>query len=154
MPWALVSCGPEPGSPEAAVEAFLDACQDGDEPAMFAVIQASDRELLRKLRDQGGQHSFGPGAGFDYEIGDIRTRGVTATCEVRLSKDGEEETQSLALIKEEGQWRVDLVPDEMVPLFEGLDGMMESMAEGMGRSMEDAMRSMASEMQRELGEKR
>jgi hypothetical protein len=77
---------------------------------------------------------------------------VTATVAVTLSTGEARETRSLALVREDGAWRIDLIPDEMAPLLEGLDGSMESMATGLGNRVDDALRSIGRDGDTDLQE--
>ena len=73
------------GSPEAALQAFLQAALDGDDDETIAALVPEAREQCRReIRLDGGAWSS-PGTGF--ELDELAVDGETATGEVTMRSD-------------------------------------------------------------------
>jgi hypothetical protein len=140
----LASCtGGGGSSPTGAVKAFMEASKSGNKDAAMKCVQAKDREFLQKMEAQ--QKTSTPmmvPKDFTYKINEEKVTGETATVKVTGVQNGKEQTQELKLVKEDGAWKIDLIPDEMQGMIEGIGGAggeaMKAMGEQMKKAMEDA----------------
>jgi hypothetical protein len=145
MVLSLVSCtGGGSSSPSGAVTGFMEASKAGNKDGAMKYVQTKDRELLQKMEAKQGasKESMVP-PNFTYKITGEKVTGDTAVVTVTGNHDGKEQTQELKLVKEDGAWKIDLIPDEMHKIMEGMGG-----AAGV-----EAMKTMGEKMQKEMGEK-
>lgn len=139
--WMSVSCGSGTETPKGTVQAFIDASKAGDEAVAMEFVEKSDREFIKKMQEENtARQDFGPPKDATFVLGEEKIDGDKATVEVATRKDGEEEKNTLNLVRQDGVWKIDLIPDEMKQFMEGLKGMSESLKRGveeMGESMKE-----------------
>ena len=139
---SLVSCSRS--SPSGTVTAFMEAGKAGNKDAAMQYLQSKDREFLKKMEaKQPSGKEFGAPKGASYRIGEEKIDGETATVKVQLTEGGQEKTQELKLVRESGQWKIDLVPDEMLQMMEGMmkgmnEGAMKELGEKLKKAVEEA----------------
>ena len=126
--FGLVSCTGGEATPTGAVNAFLAAGKSGDKKAFMNCLQASDRAFMEKMEGfaPAGKDFKAP-AGATFTVGDAKISGDTATVVVTTKEGGKETTQELKLVKEGGAWKIDLIPDEMHKMAEGLKDASEAL---------------------------
>lgn len=135
----LTSCGGGGASPNATVQGFLDASKRGDQDAAMQYVETGDRDFLESLKSKGqDQKKFGPPEGMSFTIGKVNVQGDTATVSVTGTKDGKDEVQQIKLVKQGGEWKIDLIPDELKKMMEGMGEMMKGMGEAMKKGFEEA----------------
>ena len=74
----------EPGTPEAALQDFLQAGFDGDSDAMFGLLTADSRAACETTRDQERFDEGSDSDGLRAELEGMTVEGATATAEVRF----------------------------------------------------------------------
>jgi hypothetical protein len=99
---------------------------------MMQYVEQGDREFLEELKSKGKEgQKFEPPPGMTFTVGEMKVEGDTATVMVTGTKDGKEETQQFKLIKQDGEWKIDLIPDEAKKMLENMDKMMRGMGDAM-----------------------
>jgi hypothetical protein len=133
---SLVSCSRS--SPSGTVTVFMEAGKAGNKDALMQCLESKDREFLKKMEaKQPAGREFGPPKGASYRIGEEKIDGETATVTVVTIEGGQEKPRELKLVRESGQWKIDLVPDGMLQMVEGMmKGMDEGAMKGMGEAMQ------------------
>lgn len=139
----LAGCG---GSGDTAIVVagkFWDALKDQDLEKAKSYCTKESAESLTLKEDADDQE-------VDYEFGDVD---ITKECvkiqTVLHSSSGEGESKAeltTVLVREKGEWRVD-VSQTMLSMF---GGAMENMMETMSDAMEDAMEEMSKKMNEEM----
>jgi hypothetical protein len=146
----LCGCGSDKDESLAVAKDFWKAMKDRniEEAKMYATsASANALTINEEEKDQEVEISFG-----DIELEDGKS---TIETNMRAINDGSEMTipMQTVLVKEEGEWKVD-VNLTMMSLFGGAMGaMMESMKEGMeelGKSMAEEMKASMDEMSQGL----
>jgi hypothetical protein len=123
----LVSCTGKK-SPTSTVNAFFEAVKKGDQSGLMAYLQKKDREFLEKMESrQAGKQSLMPAEGADYSIGDETINGETAMVAVTVVQAGKQKTERRRLVQEDGQWRIDLFPDEYLQMIGQTEGLQRAL---------------------------
>ena len=74
----------EPGTPEAALQDFLEAGIDGDSDAMFSLLTAESRAACENARDRNRFDDVTYSEGLHAELKEMTVTGSTATAKVRF----------------------------------------------------------------------
>jgi hypothetical protein len=136
----LVSCTGGESTPTGAVNAFLAAGKSGDKKAFMNCLQASDRAFMEKMEGFGAAGGdFKAPEGTTFTVGEAKISGDTATVVVTTNEKGNVTTQELKLVKEGGAWKIDILPDEMHKMAEGLKEAMEAGMKETTDSVKDAV---------------
>ena len=103
---------------------------------------------------EGRSSAFTPPKGFEYSIDEVEKNGLKATATVTVRSGGQRSTDTMQLVKERGQWKIDLIPAEMVPIIKQMGGAMNSMQTELQESVQATMREMEEAMRRQADRNR
>lgn len=140
--FCLLSCGSDFSSPSGTMETFLKAAQDGDEETYLLCLEKSDREWIQELSEKAGkeedesQHLPDEDSIEDYSIGEEKIDGDKATVKVTATTEGKEQTTTFNLVKVDGEWKIDMIPDELKKMGEVFEGFGKEFEKGMEEMME------------------
>jgi len=140
--FGLVSCTGGTSSPSGTVKAFMEAGKAGDKSGFMKCVESKDRKFFEKMEaKQPGRMMDPMGARKDlqYSVGEEKISGDTATVKVTVKDSGNEKTEELKLVKEDGQWKIDLIPDDMMKMVEGMEGAMKTIGADAKKQMEEAL---------------
>ena len=117
----LTSCPRKNESPTEVVRAFLAAQSSADGQELLSHVQEADREFLAKVggTDKAGRF-LSLAQGDSWTIGPERREGERVMVSVALDSNGVHTERILALVRENGRWRIDLVPDDVRQRIESL----------------------------------
>jgi len=117
---ALIAArGPEtyaPGTPEAALQEFLEAGIDGDSAVLLELITDESRDQCQSALDREGFNSPWHNDGLRVELEDITVTGDVATAEVRFHQRGTNDPfnnsswrydERFTLERVDGAWLID-----------------------------------------------
>ena len=117
---ALVAArGPEtyaPGTPEAALQGFLEAGIDGDSAALFALVTDESRDQCQSALDEERFDEPWHNDGLRAELEDMTVTGDVATAEVRFHQRGTNDLfgssswtydERFTLERVDGAWLID-----------------------------------------------
>lgn len=106
---AVTGCGDgggdEASDAQAAVEAFFNGMANNDAETTYNLLPEKSRsagsmeewgEYLNELED------------VTFEVAEVKVDGDTATVEVGATSGGQTETETVPLVKEDGEWKVDM----------------------------------------------
>jgi len=138
----LLSCGSDFSSPTNTVETFLNAAKDKDEETYLSCLEKRDREWIDEMSKKSGKKDeesdflTDEDSPTDYEIGEEKIDGDKATVEVTTESKGKKEKATISLVKEDGDWKIDMIPEELKSFGDMMEGMgkeLEGMMKGDGK---------------------
>jgi len=140
-------------TPEEVAKAFVEAGNNEDVDALFALMTAKAREALQpKEGEKEGAFQASEAKFENPVIGTATIEGEVAKVPVTVTKDGQEEKQILMMRKDAGEWRLSgagaALPGggEMIMEFE----MVAELARGLGEAMKEGFEEMGKNMQENM----
>jgi hypothetical protein len=144
------ACSQSSGDPKQVAAAFWEATQAGDiELAKSYAVESGSTELSQPDGDSSIEA---------FTLGETTIDGEEATVETRVTTRAEQGTIDVdfqtVLVRETGEWRVDLgrTTQEFATKFIGasLSDMAEQMGKALGEAMGSAMQGIADDMKQEI----
>ncbi|MBN2168833.1 MAG: DUF4878 domain-containing protein [Actinobacteria bacterium] len=111
----LAGCGGSGGGNDeaqvkAVAEKFMKASMEYDIEGILDTLSEKDKEGISdediEEAKKQSEASKGVDLGIDYEIGKVEIKGDEASVEISVKFAGEESTDNIYLLKENGEWKV------------------------------------------------
>ena len=110
---------------KAVAEKYADAATSFDIEAMLEVLSEKDREGFtdEQIEESKKQSEEMGDLDFDIkiEVGEVKVMGDEATVKMISEFGGEESTMTIYLVKENGEWKVDLMKSSSESMGDTLD---------------------------------
>jgi hypothetical protein len=141
-----------------AAALLATACGAGDDPgavaeAFWTASKAGDIELAKTYVAEGSKatmNNSGDSQLGDFSLGEVTVDGDRATVETDVASEEMELAFQTVLIRQEGDWKVDLdaTTDEMMRSLFGttMGDFTKKMGEAMGEAVGESMKAMADGM--------
>lgn len=108
---ALVGCGSGDSSsesPEEVAKAFFAAYGSKDADTVWSLLSANTKEQAGTEGKAELEKYFEELDSIEFTVGKVTVDGDKATAEVTATVSGEESTEDIPLVKEDGVWKVDM----------------------------------------------
>jgi hypothetical protein len=139
----LLGCGANPDEAKEVAQAFWEASKTGDTELAMSYVSNTSSARINQSEDDDPVG--------DIILGDAEVDGDEATVPTTLTNVGDETPMDVSfqttLIREDGEWKVDLDRTMGNMMGSMLGASVGAMAQAMGEAMGSAMQGMAEGMQ-------